>query len=154
MENLIEIALKTERKLNEQTSEFNIVRDRSLIVSSYGVALLGAIFTFWNNFGEYSSLIMTAFTFISLISISIMIFAAFSNPLSRGMDTMTLKNLVENPSNEEYEDYFLNEISFNLESFEDNSTLLRSLQLKFNFGILTQAVITILSGIITYFNCI
>jgi hypothetical protein len=83
-----------------------------------------------------------------------MIFAAFSNPLSRGMDTMTLKNLVENPSNEEYEDYFLNEISFNLESFEDNSTLLRSLQLKFNFGILTQAVITILSGIITYFNCI
>jgi hypothetical protein len=154
MENIKEIAFKTERKLNEQTAEFNIVRDRSLLVSTYGVALLSAIFTFWNNFGEYSALIMTAIAFISLISISIMIYAAFSNPLSRGMDTSTIKNLFENPSDDDYANYYLYEISYNLESFEDNSSLLKSLQWKFNLGILTQAIITISSGIITYFNFI
>lgn len=152
MEYLKEIAFKTERKLNEQTTEFNILRDRTLVVSTYGVALLSAIFAFWNNFGEYSILILTVLAFISLFSISIMIFTAFSNPLNRGMDTLMIKNIVENHSDDEYEIYFLNEISYNLESFEENAALLSNLQLKFNLGILTQAIVTFLCGIITYFN--
>lgn len=49
-----EIALKTERKLNEQTAEFNMLRDRSLVVAAYGVALISAIVMDLPNFSGVS----------------------------------------------------------------------------------------------------
>lgn len=151
MDNLLEIALKTERKLNEQTTEFNILRDRSLIASAYGIALLTAIFTFWNNYGEYSIIVMTVIALVSLISIAILVNGAVSNPLSRGMNSEMIKDLIENPSNDD-NSYYLNEISYNLQSFEDNMKMLTRIQSKFNIGIITQVSITVITGVITYLN--
>lgn len=147
-----EIALKTERKLNEQTAEFNKLRDRSLVVAAYGVALFSAIVTYINKFGENLFIILTISSILSLCSIAIMLYASFSKLLNRGMDSGSIKKIVENRLVDSFKKYYMKEISYNLESFEENRSMLKSLQLKFNFGLLIQAIITISYGIITYLN--
>ncbi len=147
-----EIALKTERKLNEQTAEFNMLRDRSLVVAAYGVALISAIVTYINKFGENLFIILTISSILSLCSIAIMLYASFSKLLNRGMDSGSIKKIVENRLVDSFKKYYIKEISYNLESFEENRSMLKSLQLKLNFGLLTQAIITISYGIITYLN--
>jgi hypothetical protein len=151
MEDIKDIASKSERKLIEQTSEFNILRDRSLVVSGFGIAILTAIFSFWTNIIEPWNHIIIAISFISLISISVMIYSAFSNPLNRGMDSNCLKNILENPDRNS-EDFYLNEIAYNLESFKDNTSLLKRLQYRLNAGLIVQTIVSFVFGIAIYFN--
>jgi hypothetical protein len=149
MENLKEIANKSERKLNQQIDEFNILRDRVLMVAGFGIALLTAVFTFWSNFGETHKVALIAISSLGLLIIAVLIYAAFSNELNRGMDTEQIKIVTEEM---ELEDYYLNEIAYNLDSFEENGSMLKRLQFKLNLGLTVQAVITIIIGITTYIN--
>lgn len=151
MNELIEIAAKTERKLTEQTSEFNILRDRILILSAYGIALITAVLSFWGNLNEIPAMIIAGAGVISLISISIILFAAYSNPISRGMETSLIAELVENEENTS-EDFFLHEIAYNLKSFEENIPMLKKIQWKLNFGLIVQTIVTAIIGASVYFN--
>jgi hypothetical protein len=147
MSNLKEIAEKTERKLSEQNHEFNTLRDRCVIVSGFGIALATAFFSFWSNINSPYNHIIASILLVSLISIGIMIYAAFSNPLNRGMDTKKVRETIEYG-----EDYFLNEIAYNLISFEENAPILKKLQCKLNLGLTTQAMVLMVSAFCIYFN--
>lgn len=147
MEVYKDIAEKTERKLFEQNQEFNNLRDRCLVVSGFGIAVTTAFFTFWEKILTPYNHVMVGFIFISMISISIMVYAAFSNPLSRGMNTAKLKETIEYG-----EDYFLNEIAYNLESFINNGPILKKLQFKLNAGLTVQTVVVFVGSLCIYFN--
>lgn len=142
-----DIAEKTERKLLEQNQEFNTLRDRCLVVSGFGVALATAFFTFWGNLKAPFTHVLAAMILVSMISVAIMIYAAFSNPLNRGMNVSKLRETIEYG-----EDYFLNEIAYNLESFNDNIPILKKLQCKLNIGLTVQTAIVIVGAICIYFN--
>jgi len=141
------IADKTERKLLEQTQEFNILRDRSLVVSGFGIAMVTAYFTLWNNqiFPYNHILIVTAF--IALIGIGIMIYGVFTKPLSRGMNALIIKEILE-----EGKDFHLSEIAYNLESFNNNLPLLKKLQFRLNLGVIIQTTSVIIGALCIYFN--
>ena len=153
MERIAQVAERTERKLKEQTAEFNVLRDRILIVAGYGIALLTAIFTIWDMLKDPFTYMIAAGSFIGFISIGILIYASFTNPLSRGMDTSEMKTIIEGGlENEDFENFFLNDISYNLASFEENKPKLKSLHYRLNYGIIVQAAVSILIGISMYFN--
>lgn len=147
MSNNKDIAEKTERKLLEQNQEFNTLRDRCMVVSGFGIALATAFFNFWDKLKAPYSHVITAMILVSMISIAIMIYAAFSNPLSRGMNVSKLKETIEYG-----EDYFLNEIAYNLESFNENIQILRKLQYKLNAGLTVQTAVVAVGAFCIYFN--
>jgi hypothetical protein len=151
MKDLEYIAAKSERKLDNQTDEFNRLRDRVLIVAGYSIALLTAIFSFWGNLKEPYTHIVTGGVIISLISIGVLIYAAFSNPLIRGMNCSMIKDIVENEERTD-DDFFKNEIAYNLDSFDMNRPLLKKLQYKLNLCLTAQTLVTILTGIAIYLN--
>ena len=69
------------------------------------------------------------------------------------MDTSEMKTIIEGGlENEDFENFFLNDISYNLASFEENKPKLKSLQYRLNYGIIVQAAVSILIGISMYFN--
>lgn len=153
---IIEISLRIERKLKEQTSEFNILRNRVFVVAGFGIALLTMIFSVWGTVQLPYTYFVLGAALISFISISIMLYAAFTNELDRGMNTKFMKQLIEDGINEKEKinEFFLNDISYNLDSFETNSPKLRSLQYKLNCGIISQASVSLLIGFSMYFNSI
>jgi hypothetical protein len=142
-----DIAEKTERKLLEQNQEFNTLRDRCLVVSGFGIANATAFFTFWDRLKAPFTHVLAAMILVSMFSIAIMIYTAFSNPLNRGMNVSKLRETIKNG-----EDYYLNEIAYNLESFNDNIPILKKLQYKLNIGLTVQTVIVIVAAICIYIN--
>lgn len=142
-----EIAEKSERKLAEQNQEFNVLRSRCLVVSGFAVALATALFSFWNNIQPPYNHIIAGILLISMISIGIMVYAAYSNPLNRGMNTSKIREIIENG-----EDYLLNEISYNLTSFDENTEILKKLQNKLNLGLTVQSVTIFVVAFCIYFN--
>lgn len=153
MERISETAQRTERKLKEQTAEFNILRDRVFIVAGYGIALLTAIYTIWDKINEPYTYVIAAASLIGFISIAILIYAAFTNPLDRGMDTKEMKDLIEEGMEKEnLDDFFISDISYNLDSFESNRPKLKSLQNRLNYGIISQTIVSIMIGISMYLN--
>jgi hypothetical protein len=142
-----DIAEKTERKLLEQNQEFNILRDRCLVVSGFSIAMTTAFFTFWSNIKAPYNHALIALILIAMIGVAIMIYSASSNPLNRGMNVAKIRELIENE-----EDYFLNEIAFNLDSFNDNIKPLQNLQFKLNLGLIINSVVIFLGSLCIYFN--
>lgn len=142
-----DIAEKTERKLAEQNQEFNILRDRCLVVSAFSIALITAFFTFWNNIQAPYNHMLIALIFITMIGVGIMIYGAFSNPLNRGMNVSKIREIIEDE-----EDYFLNEIAYNLDSFNDNIKPLKDLQFKLNLGLVINVVVICLGSLFIYLN--
>lgn len=142
-----DIAEKTERKLAEQNQEFNILRDRCLVVSAFSIALITAFFTFWDNIKSPYNHILISLIFITLIGVGIMIYGAFSNPLNRGMNVSKIREILEDE-----EDYFLNEIAYNLDSFNDNIKPLKDLQFKLNLGLIINVVVISLGSLFIYLN--
>lgn len=142
-----DIAEKTERKLIEQNQEFNILRDRCLVVSAFSIAIVTAFFTFWSNIKAPYNHTLIALIFITMIGVAILVYGAFSNPINRGMNVEKISELIENE-----EDYFLNEIAYNLDSFNDNIKPLQSIQYKLNFGLIINAVVICLGSLCIYLN--
>lgn len=151
MEDLEYIALKTERKLDGQVNEFDKLRDRVLVVAGYGLALLTGVFSFWDNVKEPFTFILMGAFLLSIVTIGILIYAAFSNPINRGISTGLIEEILENQERSDM-DFFLHEIAYNLESFNINKGMLTKLQYKLNFGLTAQTAVTILIGIAIYFN--
>jgi hypothetical protein len=142
-----DIAERTERKLAEQTQEFNFLRDRCLVVAAFSMALITALFTFWSMIVPPFNYALIVCVLGNFVGVGFLICGAFSNPLNRGMDTSKIKEIVENE-----EDYYLYEIAYNLDSFNDNRTLLQSLQSKLNRGLTISIIIVVLESFCIFFN--
>jgi hypothetical protein len=143
----IVIAEKTERKLAEQNQEFNILRDRCLVVSAFSIAMITAFFTFWSNIKEPFNHFLIGLIFINMISVGFMVWGAFSNPLNRGMNTSKIKEIIESD-----DDFYLNEIAYNLDSFNENVRPLKNLQIKLNIGLIVNVVVICLGSLSIYLN--
>ena len=94
MKNVKEIAARVERKLNEQTAEFNLLRDRVLAVLGFCLTLLTFIFSFLEKIKQPYNFILAFPILISLISVATLIYATITNPISRGMDTALIKDSI------------------------------------------------------------
>jgi hypothetical protein len=142
-----DIAEKTERKLAEQTQEFNILRDRCLVVSAFSIAMITTFFTYWSSIKSPFNHILIALVFITMTCIGFMIYGAFSIPLSRGMNAIKIKETIENK-----EDFYLNEIAYNLDSFNDNISLLKKIQYKLNLGLIINSIVVLFGSFCIFFN--
>jgi hypothetical protein len=150
MENLVEIASRVERKLNEQTAEFNLLRDRLMIVCGYSIAILTMVFTHWDKYKSPFTFVLTGAVLISLVSVGFLVYAGFIIPVNRGMNSEKIEELIDNDNKDG--EFFLTDISYNLDSFKENAPKLKGLQKKLNWGITAQAFVTFMIGISTYFN--
>ncbi|MBN8693670.1 MAG: hypothetical protein J0L69_10770 [Bacteroidetes bacterium] len=151
MDDAKDIAARVERKLNEQTSEFNVLRDRILAVIGFTLALLTLIFSSLEKLSQTINLILAVPILFSLIFLAILIYALITNPISRGMDTVLIKELIEDENKTE-NDFFLHDISYNLDSFKDNAPKLERLRSRLNWALVIQAFVAIFFGLCTYFN--
>ena len=151
MDNIKDIAARIERKLNEQASEFNILRDRVLAVIGFSIALLTLIFSSLEKLKPAIDLILAVPILFSLISLATLIYATITNPISRGMDTVLIKELIEDDKKTD-SDFYLHDISYNLDSFKDNAPKLEKLRNRLNCALAIQAFVAILFGLCTYFN--
>jgi uncharacterized membrane protein (DUF485 family) len=142
-----EIAEKTERKLIEQTQEFSTLRDRCLLVSGFGIAMVTAYLTFLSGTREPYNFVIIGLIGILMIGVGFMIYGAYSNPISRGMNTKNIQEILE-----KNDDYFLNEIAYNLESFNENTEFLKRLQCFLNIGIIINSIVAILGSFCIFFN--
>lgn len=66
------------------------------------------------------------------------------------MDTVLIKDLIESGKKEN--DFFMHDISYNLESFTDNAPKLESLRRKLNWALILQSIVALIFGLCTYFN--
>jgi len=144
-----ERAARIERKLNEQTAEFNLLRDRILAVIGFSLALLTIVFSFLEKIKQPYNLILAGPILLSLVSVAILIYAAITNPISRGMDTDLIRELIEDRTEN---DFFLYDISYNLDSFKSNASKLEKLRNKLNWSLAIQGIVVLIFGLCTYLN--
>ena len=147
--NKTNIAARVERKLNEQTSEFNILRDRIMAIIGFSIALMTFIFSYIDKIKSPSGYFVIALSLISLISIACLICGLFSKPINRGMQADFMKNKIEQGDEDAF---FDNDIAYNLDSFKDNSPTLERIREKLNYGLLVQAIVSILLGLCICLN--
>lgn len=146
----IDIASRVERRLNEQLSEFNILRDRIMAVIGFSIGLMTFVFSYIDQINSPFFYLVIALTLISLISIAILIAGLLSEPLSRGMNSDLMKSVIE--TNTDKDAFFNHDISYNLESFQENAPKLEKVRNKLNYGLLVQAIVSVLLGLCIYLN--
>jgi hypothetical protein len=151
VDNIKDIAARVERKLIEQTAEFKIIRDRILAVIAFSIPLLALILNSLKNLKPTIDFVLAVPILFSLISIAVLIYSTITNPISRGMDATLIKELIEDKKKTD-EDFFMHDISYNLDSFKDNAPKLEKLRNRLNFALVVQAVVAVLFGFCLYFN--
>ncbi len=152
MKDAKDIAARVERKLLEQTSELNFVRNRLLGVAGYGIAFLTMVIEGLSQPTTLTKAIIGASILLSLLSISFAIYASYVIPLHRGMTSKFMRDLLNDDNKND--EFFTNDISVNLTCFELNTPILRRLHKLLNLGITVQAVVTLMIGITWFFNII
>lgn len=149
MENIIDVASRIERKLQDQITEINRIRDKALIVAAFGLTASSTFFTLLEGLVHIYKGIMIGSILISLIGVFILIYVGVQYKLNRGLTSKKLEDLIEK---RDLNSFFENDIAANLRSFNDNLVFLNSARKLLNIGIQTQGIVVLIMGLVFYLN--
>jgi hypothetical protein len=148
------IAERIERKLNEQLAEFNNLRDRILIVIGFSVALITIFLTYLDKFHQPMIFFAIAAITISILVTGVLIYAAVTIPLHRGLSIDIVTGVITDILNDRKteEDFNQYDVSANLDSFTENAPKLEKLRGQLNGGLVFMAITTFAYGLCVYLN--
>jgi hypothetical protein len=146
----VNIASRVERKLKEQTTEFNILSNKIIAIIGFGAAIISATLSFIEKIKPPYLYFIILLILTSLVSIGILIFSLFSRKISRGMSANLMQTTIEDSTDETH--FFKHDISYNLASFNENSPILEKVRTNLNCGLIVQTIVSLLLGLLIYIN--